>query len=100
MAKTTDNYSAFNDINLSNARSEDETYEQYRSRLRTNKKIMKLYDTIGRDGFKEMFPNGVHEALENSAEEIYNENTLHQENLSGESHELATKEENVKKNAK
>ena len=74
MAKTTDNYSAFNDINLSNARSEDETYEQYRSRLRTNEKIMKMYFTVGRDEFKEIFPNGVHEALENSAEEIYNEN--------------------------
>ena len=73
MAKT-DNYKAFEGLNLSNARSEDETYEQYKSRLRINKKIMKLYNTIGRDNFKEMFPNGVHEALENSAEEIYNEN--------------------------
>ena len=73
MAKT-DNYKAFEGLNLSNARSEDETYEKYKSRLRTNKKIMKLYNTIGRDNFKEMFPNGVHEALENSAEEIYNEN--------------------------
>ena len=37
MAKT-DNYKAFEGLNLSNARSEDETYEQYKSRLRTNKK--------------------------------------------------------------
>ena len=33
-----------------------------------------MYFTVGRDEFKEIFPNGVHEALENSAEEIYNDN--------------------------
>ena len=74
MTKEIDNYKAFAGLNLSNARSEDETYEQYKSRLRTNKKIMKLYDTLGLDGFKEIFPNGVHEALENSANEVYEEN--------------------------
>ena len=74
MAKTTDNYSAFNGINLSNARSEDESYEDYKKRLKQNKQILDLYNTVGRDNFKEMFPNGVHEALKNSAEETYNEN--------------------------
>ena len=74
MTKTTDNYSAFNNINLSNARSEDESYEDYKKRLKQNKQIMDLYFTVGRDNFKEMFPNGVHEALKNSAEEAYNEN--------------------------
>ena len=74
MTKETEEYRPFKDLNLSNARGEDETYEQYRSRLRQNEKIFKLYDKIGRDGFQEMFPNGVHEALENSAEEAYNEN--------------------------
>ena len=73
MAKT-DNYKAFEGLNLSNARSEDETYEQYKSRLRQNKKIMKMYKTLGLDGFKEIFPNGVHEALEKHATEIDNEN--------------------------
>jgi len=74
MTKEQDNYSAFEGLNLSNARSEGETYEQYRGRLRQNKDILKLYKTVGRDNFKEMFPNGVHEALKNSAEETYNEN--------------------------
>ena len=69
MTKTTDDYRAFNDINLSNARSEGESYEDYRKRLKQNKGILKLYNTIGRDNFKEMFPNGVGEALKN-AEEI------------------------------
>jgi len=74
MTKETDNYSAFNEINLSNARSENESYEDYKKRLKQNNDILKLYNTVGRDNFKEMFPNGVQEALKNSAEEAYNEN--------------------------
>tara|TARA_B100001564_G_scaffold315092_1_gene289620 strand:+ start:221 stop:472 length:252 start_codon:yes stop_codon:yes gene_type:complete len=65
MTKTTDNYSAFNDINLSNARSENESYEDYKKRLKQNNDILKLYNTVGRDVFKEMFPGGVGEALKN-----------------------------------
>jgi hypothetical protein len=74
MTKTTDNYSAFNELNLSNARSENESYEDYKKRIKQNKDILKLYNTVGRDTFKEMFPGGVKEALKNSAEEVYNEN--------------------------
>ena len=70
MAKTTDNYSAFNDINLSNARSENESYEDYKKRLKQNNDILKLYNTVGRDVFKEMFPNGVQEALKVTQEEV------------------------------
>ena len=70
MVKTTDNYSAFNDINLSNARSENESYEDYKKRLKQNGAILKLYNTVGRDVFKEMFPNGVKEALKTSQEKL------------------------------
>ena len=66
MTKIVDNYSAFAGVNLSNARSEDESYEDYKKRLKQNNQILKLYNTIGRDNFKEMFPNGVKEALENT----------------------------------
>ena len=68
MANTTDNYSAFNDINLSNARSENESYEDYKKRLKQNERILKVYNTIGRDAFKEMFPDGVGKALEKAKE--------------------------------
>ena len=64
MTKKTDNYEAFAGLNLSNARSKDETYEQYKGRLRQNKSIIKTYFQLGRDAFKEMFPNGVAEALQ------------------------------------
>ena len=33
-----------------------------------------MYSVVGLDAFKEMFPNGIGEALKNSAEEAYNEN--------------------------
>ena len=63
MTKEIDNYKAFAGVNLSNARSENESYEDYRERLGRNEKILKLYNTVGRDVFKEMFPGGVEEAL-------------------------------------
>ena len=59
MAEEIDNYKAFAEVNLSNARSENESYEDYKERLRRNEKIHKLYNTVGRDVFKEMFPEGI-----------------------------------------
>jgi len=50
-------------INLSNARSENESYEDYRARLTRNKQILKTYHTMGREAFREMFPNGVADAI-------------------------------------
>ena len=69
MTKEQDNYSAFAEINLSGARSENESYEDYKKRLKQNEKILKLYNTVGRDNFKEMFPNGIQEAIKNADEE-------------------------------
>ena len=70
MTKEIDNYKAFAEVNLSNARSENESYEDYKKRLKQNNEILKLYKTIGRDNFKELFPNGVQEALKTSQEEV------------------------------
>ena len=74
MTKETEEYRPLRDLDLNNARNENESYEDYKKRLKQNEQILKLYNTVGLDRFKEMFPNGVHEALENSAEKIYNEN--------------------------
>ena len=63
MAKTLDNYKAFAGVNLSNARSENESYEDYKKRLKQNKDILKMYFTVGRENFKQLFPNGILEAL-------------------------------------
>ena len=68
MAKEQDNYSAFEGVNLSNARSENESYEDYRKRLKQNKDILKMYNTLGRDIFKQMFPGGILEALKKAEE--------------------------------
>ena len=70
MAKIIDNYKAFAGVNLSNARSKNESYEDYKKRLKQNKDILKLYFTVGRDNFKQMFPNGVEEALKVTQEEV------------------------------
>jgi|TARA_R110000822_G_scaffold53002_2_gene136841 hypothetical protein len=51
-------------INLSNARSENESYKAYRERLTTNKQILKTYFQYGREGFRAMFPNGVADAMQ------------------------------------
>ena len=50
-------------VNLSNARSESESYIDYRARLKRNKDILRTYFTMGREAFREMFPNGVAEAI-------------------------------------
>ena len=76
MTKEIDNYSAFAEVNLSNARSENESYEDYKKRLKQNEQITKLYKTVGRDNFKEMFPGGVGEALRNIEAEKANAESL------------------------
>ena len=70
MTKIVDNYSAFAEVNLSNVRSENESYEDYKKRLKQNEEIIKLYKTVGRDNFKQMFPNGIKEALKASQEKV------------------------------
>ena len=70
MAKTIDNYKAFAGVNLSNARNENESYKDYKKRLKQNEEILKLYFTIGRNNFKEMFPEGIKEALQKAEEKI------------------------------
>ena len=72
MTKEIDNYSAFAEVNLSNARSENESYEDYKKRIKQNKEILKLYNTVGRDNFKQMFPSGVEEALKNTEKVVHN----------------------------
>tara|TARA_R100001377_G_scaffold85036_2_gene70058 strand:+ start:424 stop:651 length:228 start_codon:yes stop_codon:yes gene_type:complete len=69
MVKTVDDYRAFNEINFSNARSENESFEDYKKRLKQNEQMLKLYNTAGRNNFKQMFPAGVGEALENLKQE-------------------------------
>ena len=70
MAQELDDYKAFDKLNLSNARSENETREVYKQRLKQNKQVLKLYNSVGRDAFKEMFPEGItYSMFEKPAEE-------------------------------
>ena len=51
--------SVFKDLNLSDARSENETREEYKLRLKQNRQVIKIYNTVGREQFQQMFPEGV-----------------------------------------
>ena len=51
--------SVFKDLNLSDARSENETREEYKLRLKQNKQVMKIYNKMGREQFQQLFPDGV-----------------------------------------
>ena len=53
------NYSAFEGLNLSDARMKNETREEYKKRKKQNRQALKLYDKIGREQFIEMFPEGI-----------------------------------------
>ena len=59
MAQELDDYKAFDKLNLSNARSENETREEYKKRLKINKQALKIYNTVGREQFQQMFPEGI-----------------------------------------
>ena len=55
----TENYSAFKDLDLNNARNENETREEYKLRKKRNRKILEIYNKVGREQFQQMFPEGV-----------------------------------------
>ena len=59
MAQELDDYKAFDKLNLSNARSENETREEYKLRLKQNRQVMKIYNKVGRENFQQMFPEGI-----------------------------------------
>ena len=56
---TEKNYSAFENLNLNDTRSKNETREEYKLRLKRNRQIMKIYVKVGREQFQLMFPEGV-----------------------------------------
>ena len=55
----TENYSAFKDLDLNNARKENETREEYKLRKKRNRKILEIYNNVGREKFQQMFPEGI-----------------------------------------
>ena len=67
--------SLFKDLNLSDARSENETREEYKLRLKQNRQVMKVYNKVGREQFKQMFPEGINYDMfkQLTKEEVVNE---------------------------
>ena len=68
--------SVFKDLNLSDARSKNETREEYKLRLKQNRQVMKLYNTVGREQFQQMFPEGVNYGMFKPKEEVKEENQI------------------------
>jgi len=64
----------FKGVNLSNARSEDETFEEYKQRQKLNKVLQKQYRQFGREEFIKMYPAGVKYAIDQAKDEIKNNN--------------------------
>ena len=54
-----ENYSAFANLDLSNTRNENETREEYKKRQKQNKQALLVYNTVGREQFQQMFPEGI-----------------------------------------
>ena len=65
--------SLFKDLNLSDARSKNETREEYKLRLKQNKQVMKAYNKMGREQFQQMFPEGVNYDMFKQPKEEINE---------------------------
>ena len=62
--------SVFKDLNLSDARSKNETREEYKLRKKRNNQILKIYNQVGREQFQQMFPEGItYNMFEKPAEE-------------------------------
>ncbi len=64
--------SLFYGLNMSNERAEDETYQQYKDRLKTNKGLQKIYNTLGREETIKRYPEGFAQALLQAMEELDN----------------------------
>ncbi len=80
MANTQQQEPCLLNVNLSNARSENESYDAYRDRLQTNKQILKTYFTMGREAFREMFPQGIAHAMKEVQNKATNPQPVQQKN--------------------
>ena len=49
----------FFDLELSDARLSNESREDYKARKKFNRKVLKLYNKIGREAYKSAFPQGI-----------------------------------------
>ncbi len=55
--------SLFEGLNLSDKREEGESFEEYKNRRQTNKNLLKIYKTLGRERCMEEYPQGFKYAI-------------------------------------
>jgi len=68
--------SMFEGLNMSNVREEDESFEDYKARLKMNKGLDKIYRQLGPEECKKQFPMGFKYAI---IQDIKNTNKNNQE---------------------
>ena len=61
--------SMFEGLNMSNARGENESFEDYKARQKMNKDLEKIYRQLGPEGCKKQFPMGFKYAIHQTIEE-------------------------------
>jgi len=67
-SKKEETKSIFEGMNLRNERAEDETYQEYKDRLKINNTILKLYRKLGPAQCWEMYPGGFKSAIDSIKE--------------------------------
>ena len=68
--------SIFEGLNMSNAREEDEDFDDYKARRKMNKNLEKIYKKLGPEGCKKQFPMGFKYAI---IQDIENTNKKNEE---------------------
>ena len=70
--------SMFEGLNMSNARGEDEDFQDYKARQKMNKNLDKIYKKLGPEGCKKQFPMGFKYAI---IQDIENTNKKNEEKV-------------------
>ena len=69
-----DEISVFHGINLYSKREENESYEDYKNRMKINKNLTKIYSVLGREECKRQYPQGfayaINQALSGDLEKL------------------------------
>ena len=73
-----DGASIFEGLNMSDQRSEDEDFREYKTRRSTNNNLRKIYKKLGPEGCRKQFPMGFNYALQQAVVSHQEESTKQQ----------------------
>ena len=76
-----DEVSVFEGINLYSKREEDESYNDYKQRMKMNKDLQKIYAKLGREECKRQYPQGFRYAINQALVEEHEKSIKDDEGL-------------------